>query len=162
MNIRFTKGNDKPNTLTCIRADGSSTWANLGKMPVGHDLTHYAVETTLGLQNSFFGLLAKGYSIQDFALPKEQRTIVVPAEAKQTEFVVGLLQAELSDGAPNPEFFAVLDNACRNANLPLPRHRNPRQLDAIRTRIRELLLQWRSVPPGGALELEFTEALVRA
>lgn len=60
MKIRFIKGKDKPNTLACIRADGSVTWSSLGRIPIHHDLTHYAVETTLGLKNSFFGLLAKG------------------------------------------------------------------------------------------------------
>ncbi len=57
--IRFKKGKNqhkhKPDTLTCIRDDGSVTWTHIQRGFVQHDFAHYVVETTFGFQNAFFG-----------------------------------------------------------------------------------------------------------
>ena len=77
MVIRFKKGKNrskhKPDTLTCIRDDGSVTWTYLHHEFALQDLAHYVVETTLGLENAFLGLIAKGYDIPDFNQPKAER-----------------------------------------------------------------------------------------
>ena len=44
MIIRFKKNpSTKPHALSCSRSDGSTTWTRL-RLPVQHDLIHYAVE----------------------------------------------------------------------------------------------------------------------
>lgn len=49
--IRITKNRDGSAALSCGRADGSVTWQRhrgpRGQFFALHDLTHYAVETTL-------------------------------------------------------------------------------------------------------------------
>jgi hypothetical protein len=68
MIIRFTKAKneDRPSTITCFRDDGTTTGMPSTPFFVRHDLTHYAVETVLGLRTAFFGLLAQGWEISSF------------------------------------------------------------------------------------------------
>lgn len=72
---------------------------------------------------------------------------------------MGMLQAELVDGTPNQDFFSVLDQACRKANISPPEHITLDQLNIIRARVRELIQQWQRVQPGESLELEFEVAV---
>ena len=44
MTIRFTRGKGKPDTISCFRDDGTSTYS---RGLVVHDIVHYAVETGL-------------------------------------------------------------------------------------------------------------------
>ena len=78
--IRITKGKGKPDTLTCRRPNGSSTWARCPG-PAQHDLIHYAVETVLGLKHSFYSLVAQGYDIADFEVPGARKALNLPDEA---------------------------------------------------------------------------------
>lgn len=62
--IRIKKKSDGSAALSCQRANGSVTWqrqdgARGAFFPL-HNLTHYAVETVLGYQRGFWGLLAEG------------------------------------------------------------------------------------------------------
>jgi len=56
MIIEIRKGRDGPPSLTCIRADGSRTWARMHPFFPLHDLTHLAVESVMGFDQAFFGL----------------------------------------------------------------------------------------------------------
>ena len=71
--IRIKRHADGAASLSCTRADGSVTWqrqgGKLGAVFPPHDLTHFAVETTLGYRHAFFGLVADGWEIADFAAP---------------------------------------------------------------------------------------------
>ena len=157
MTIRLTKGKNKMNTLVCVRDDGSRTWIALN-LPPAHDLGHYAIETTLGFRNAFFGLLTQGWGIEDFGRPDpltgEKPTI--PSEALQTEAIAGLLDMEQrSRHAPNyAEFDALLACACAGMGLPAPAL-TMAQLDAIRGRHTDLLHQWIALPEGETLNLSF-------
>ena len=56
--IRIKKKTDGSAALSCTRADGTTTWqrqdGQLGAFFPLHDLTHYAVETVLGLPRAFY------------------------------------------------------------------------------------------------------------
>ncbi|HEY5060709.1 MAG TPA: hypothetical protein VII52_04185, partial [Gemmatimonadaceae bacterium] len=69
--IRIKKKSDGSAALSCIRADGTTTWqqqnGKLGRFFPLHDLTHYAVESVLGFRNAFYGLVASGWDLADFA-----------------------------------------------------------------------------------------------
>ena len=157
MKIRFTKGTgkEKPGTMVCLRDDGTQTWNALTHNFAQHDLAHYVVETTLGLRQSFYGLVAGGVDIPDFALPKEKRKVQIPPEAVQTEHIVGHLQVEMADGALIEDFNASLASACAVLGQPAPPAIPPEKLELMRTRIREIWTRWQLLPPGGSLELEF-------
>ncbi len=157
MTIQFTKGRNKPDTLMCRRNDGSCTWTALN-LAAGHDLGHYAIETTLGFRDAFFGLLAQGWAIQDFERPDPQsgKKPSVPPEAMQAEVLAMLLDMERRSGHPpaHGAFVEMLASACVGLGVPVPAL-DAAQLEAIRTRHAALLRQWAELPEGTSLELEF-------
>ena len=156
MVIRFKKGKNqwkhKPDTLTCIRDDGSVTWTHLYRGFAIQDLAHYVVETTLGFKNAFFGLVAKGYDIPDFNEPKAKRPFEIPKEAINTEVIVGLLQTDLLESlrgnAERCELF-------RDYSTLLPVSIIDAQLETMEQKLQVLLQQWHNLQPGESMTLQF-------
>jgi hypothetical protein len=157
MHIRFTQGKnvDKPDVMTCIRDDGSWTLAREGRFMVGHDLLHYAVETTMGYQEAFFGPMASGRDIDSFGT-RDGKKDTYTAEAVWTEFLVGSFQWSAAT-VPSPtdeECLATLHETCAVQGVePLPI--TLEQYQSIRARARELHAAFDRLAPGESLELEF-------
>ena len=151
MKIRIKKGKNrykhKPDTLTCIRDDGSVTWSHIHHGFALHDLTHYVVETSLGFNDAFFGLIAKGYNIPDFNLPKSKRPFHIPEEAISVEPIVALLQMEHWESFP--------ENLIDTDSQELPPNVTSEQINNMRKRLNELVQKWESILPGESLELEY-------
>lgn len=151
MLIRFKKGKNqqkhRPDTLTCIREDGTVTWTQIHREFVQHDFAHYVVETTLGFQNAFFGLVAKGYDIPDFSLPTTKRPFKIPPEAINVEPIVALLQAELWESFSDP----LLEPDSQE----LPANVTAEQIEVMRQNLRNLLHQWENLLPGESMDLQF-------
>ena len=156
MQIRIKKGRDGPNVFVCTRDDGSVTMQRQ-RQPffAGHDLTHYAVETVLG-HEGFYSLLARGWSLDDFAPPYPRGRILLDADL--SERIVGLLDLERASGV-------IMSAADANASIRdhfarlgvttgLPELTDD-QLSAIRRRRGELLARWSELAPGEAIELTF-------
>lgn len=165
LRIRLQRHTDGSASLTCTRRDGSVTWQRQNGptalvMPA-HDLTHFAVESTLGFRHGFYGLLADGWEITDFAAPWSRGPI--PDEALVVELIVGFFDAERRQGeAMTAEAFAVQAEqyvASRVAvGKKMPdglRRLTDDELNHVRARRDELLSSWAAVPVGGALDLEF-------
>lgn len=153
LSIRLQRGRDGPDVISCVRADGSRTWQRLpGGLPV-HDLMHYAVEKVLGLRDGFYGLVARGWNMADF-YPRENRANL-PIEAEWEEFLVALLQTEMSDGVERsaPEFNATLADMLRGGGLSPSRELTEAELAAVRTLSFELATQWWALAPGAAMDL---------
>lgn len=155
MLIRLKKGRDGPPTLACHRPDGSATWGKVnGFFPV-HDLTHYAVETTLGLREAFFGLVAGGWTLEDFEATGVAARM--PPEALVAEHIVGLLDQERATGNrwTAAEFNEALAVTVAKGDCPPFRPITDDELAAIRSLRSELTRRWGAVPYGGTLELEY-------
>jgi len=160
LQIAFKKHQNKPNTLSCTRKDGSQTWSKIHPGLAIHDLIHYAVETTLDFQNAFYGLLAQGYNIEDFALPRAERPIALlpknlPFEAFYTEFVVGLFQMETLSGEPYPDFNGLLKAIYAEKKLEGFRPLSEKQIQVIRLKIKMLNQSWKKTAFNEALILAF-------
>ena len=153
MIIRFKKGKHqwkhKPDTLTCVRDDGSITWTHLHSGFVYHDFAHYVVETTLGFENAFFGLVAKGYDIPDFSEPKSTRLFEIPKEAINLEPIVGLLQTDLLESEADRE------GMFQSYSASLPVNITDKQLEVMQQQLRVLLQQWQDLQPGQSMTLQF-------
>ncbi len=100
MIVQLKKGRDAPATLACVRGDGSRTWVKLQRFFPLHDLTHYAVESVFGFDQAFFGLVASGWDIADFAAPGAAARL--PAQALQAECMVGLFDLERVSARTRP------------------------------------------------------------
>jgi hypothetical protein len=139
-----------------VRDDGSTTWWPLPPHFAEHDLLHYAVETTLGLNHAFFGLLAGGRDIADFGTRDGQKDFY-PPEAIRAEFIVGVIQSLMQDNIfpGNDATFGALEvTAEKNPNLP-PLNVTGTDLDGIRAMMSDLTHKWRKLPAGEAMELPF-------
>lgn len=160
MLVRFTKNapSAKADTLTCIRADGTSTTGLMPKQGVlPHDAIHYVVENTLGWREAFFGQIEAG---DDFAAVTTrfhgQKTAAVKhPRVRQSEALVECLQAEQWGGASKPAAFTEkLTTAChahRVAALVL----TATDLDRVRVALREFGAAWRPLATGKSLERTF-------
>ncbi len=157
--IRIKKKTDGSAALSCRRADGSVTWqrqeGRQGRFFPLHDLTHYAVETVLGHQRGFYGLLAEGWDMSDFGAPWPRGSI--PADAEPAELIVGFLDLERAGVA---EWTAADVNAkiagyFAEHGLPGSYTITDAELARIRTMRGELFARWHAVTPGDALELVF-------
>lgn len=148
MRVEIVKKADGSGVLRCTRDSGSATWQTQTIRHAGffalHDLTHFAVESALGLRSGFFGLIAQGWEIDDTTGKGSRGPL--PEEARIAENLVGLFFAEQSSDVPwTAEDFRSF------SQLPLTEE----QVSAIRGRRDQLFAQWALVPVDGALTLEF-------
>ncbi|HKV51843.1 MAG TPA: hypothetical protein VJO52_11650 [Gemmatimonadaceae bacterium] len=164
--IRIKRASDGSAALTCVRADGSVTWQRqlgpLGSFFPTHDLTHYAVETTLGYRRGFYGLIADGWEISDFGAPENKSAI--PREAREAELVVGVFEMEHRMGAgwspgelrEQGERYAAGTSPSRN-RLALP-VLSDEVIARVRASRAALFEQWAATAPGETLELPFSRS----
>ncbi|PWL40071.1 hypothetical protein DKG77_04395 [Flagellimonas aquimarina] len=160
MIIQFKKYRDKQSTLTCIRSDGTRTWDKLQMDFELHDLAHFAIETELGFTNAFYGLLAKGYNIQDFALPLEQRPQALisknlPAESLQTEHIANLLLIDHFQKNIGSDFINQLKGMLKQNDLAFPEMLTQERLKKINDSFEELILKWYALAEEETMSLFF-------
>ncbi|MEP6691412.1 MAG: hypothetical protein ABJD07_09660 [Gemmatimonadaceae bacterium] len=165
LRIRIKKNPDGSAALTCVRRDGSSTWQRqLGKVGLvfpPHDLTHYAVETTLGYRRGFYGLVADGWQLDDFRAPWPRGAL--PAEAVEVEMIVGffdmerLMGARLSVEEFNGHAVKFVEGRRSGAVAPL-RPLTADELARVRALRADVLGRWGAVADGATLELAFDRA----
>jgi len=162
MVIRIKKGADGRTSLSCTRADGTSTWqrqegAQASFFP-RHDLTHYAVETVLGQRRGFYGLVAGGWDLSDFGTPWPRGKL--PKDANLSEIIVGFFDRERASGeiGTAEELNAELAAYCGENDLPAPDAFTEEHLWLVRQKRGDLFTRWEAVELGGALELSFDPA----
>ena len=157
--IRIKKGTDGRTALSCTRADGTTTWQRqLGAQAAffpKHDLTHCAVETTLGLGQGFYGLVSAGWDFADFGSPWPRGKL--PPEANISEMIVGFFDLERRTGERGTisDLNRMLAEYFAENGLPVQFQFTEDDLARVRAKRAELFAQWDAVPPGNALEVVF-------
>lgn len=140
------------------RGDGSFEVQRNGNpfFPI-HDLTHYAVESTLGLSHGFYGLVSQGWHLDDFGQPWPRGPL--PLEALQVEHVVGLFDLERATGV-----LCTAEEMNEQVGVSLDLTQAPtagrftltaQHVEVVRASRAELVERWHATPPGGTLELTF-------
>ncbi len=66
MLLQLTKNNNKPHIIKYIRDNATTTWMYCDDFFVRHDLSHYAIEKTLGYTTAFNGMKNNGMDIKNF------------------------------------------------------------------------------------------------
>lgn len=160
LRIRLKRRADGSAAITCEREDGTTTWqrqeGTVGQVFPAHDLTHYSVESTFGYTQGFFGLVADGWEISDFAKPWPRGPI--PQQAQEVELLVGLLDMQrrmLADW--NAE--EILEQgrlyvASRGDRASLPTLTDE-SLEKVKKLRAEVFAKWAAIEPGETLELLF-------
>ena len=155
----MTKRPDGGSVLSCTRADGTVTWqrhqGRQGHFFPLHDLTHYAVETTLGFRRGFFGLIAGGWDIEDTGGKGGRGPL--PEEALLVEQLVGLIS--LGRGSDGPWTADELDEQLRRVTpdsaLVAVARLSEERLGQVLASLTELVASWALVEPGGTMTLSF-------
>ena len=140
--------------MTCIRADGSFTRADLGPRLPFHDLCHYVVERAFGLRGGFFGHVASGYSLE--SLTRKEVILALGPESWQAEILARAL-GELATGACTLEQFpARVSEELERLHLAAIPGTTPERAEALLTEFCELQRRYEALPEGGSLELMFS------
>ncbi|HVT86158.1 MAG TPA: hypothetical protein VHD35_13220 [Chitinophagaceae bacterium] len=155
MEMKVTKNAGKPHIILYVRNDGSQTWMQADDFFVMHDLSHYALEKTLGYSTAFMGMLNDGMDIKDFEDREKRRQIIVSKEAAYSENMANLLLVEILQG--NFENFNEVSGQVFETswkNFPVP-HLSDEEINSVRTFLRQLLKQWKELPAGETMILNF-------
>jgi hypothetical protein len=159
LTIRLSRRPDGAVLFELVRADGSRTWQKRtgpnAEFFAVHDLTHYAVETTLGYDRAFYGLVASGWALDDFGHPWPRGPL--PDAAVPVEVIVGCFDTQRASGAPltAADCNASAATYFANAGRPSPVRLDDDQIARIQERIANLVRRWHALPPGESLELTF-------
>jgi len=152
VHVQITKKADGSGVLRCVRANGSVTWQKQNDRHAAyfslHDLTHFAVETTLGLRRGFFGLIAEGWDIEDTTGKGVRGPL--PPEAGEAESIVGLFSAERAGGV-----IWTVDEFNESAAMVGTRELTFDEIVRVKKKRSELFQQWSAVEPGATLELQY-------
>ncbi len=147
--LELKKKSDGATILTFVRADGSRTSSPIGDArgfgPV-HDLSHYAVESVLGMSRGFIGLCAEGWTVEDF---EKDAKANIPLEAGVAEVVAGAIsRMEItSQWLSLDEFNWSMAEAAFKIDAV--------RYDAIRRAIVRLRADWNALAPGATMSLRF-------
>jgi hypothetical protein len=159
LTVQITKRADGTGVLKCLRPDGTETWQKQEGRHAPffalHDLTHFAVETELGVRKAFYGLIADGWSIEDTTGKGDKGPL--PDDAFFVENLVGTFDMERASGTrwTAAEFNDALARHAETSGRPAPRRLTDDDLARIRKRRAELFEQWQAIPAGGTLTLPF-------
>jgi hypothetical protein len=151
MLVQIVKRADGGGVLRCVRDDGSVTWQKQGRHApffALHDLTHYAVETTLGFQRGFFGLMAEGWDVEDTTGKGARGGL--PEEAGEVERFVGLFDAERASGV-----IWTMDEFNEYAAVMAMRRLTEEEIQRVKARRNHLFQQWFALPADATLELVY-------
>ena len=160
LTLSFRKTHPQP-ILTVHRTDGTSTWMKLYPGMALHDLAHYVIETELGLDDAFYGLLARGYDIKDFEAPRDKRPEELlpknlPTAALQVEHLVNLLLVEVQDGGEMEDLLVVFAKVCEEAGLPVMERLTDHKLKIIRNTLSSIKKRWDALASNESLELKMS------
>jgi hypothetical protein len=147
MRVEIAKRADSAGVLRCTRDDGSIAWQKQprhGAHFALHDLTHFAVETSLGYSQGFFGLIASGWDFEDVTGKGSRGAL--PDEALEVERIVGLFDSERASAS-----LWTVEEFNQFAPRPLTTDEN----QTIRACRADLFKTWSSVPAGQSLNLDF-------
>ena len=156
--LRFAIKRDGTPVLSLTRRDGTFTWQRQGFFFPVHDLTHYAVETVLGLRRAFWGMMADGWEFTDFGTPWPRGPMPNLPEALLAECIAGWFDSTRASGV-EPELAqlnAHLADVFARHDEPVPRVLTEDEFARICGLRAELAARWHALAPGEAMELAFT------
>ena len=158
LKIRLTRRADGAVLFELLRADGTRTWQKRTGPTADffaiHDLTHYAVETSLDFRRGFYGLVAEGWDLSDFGTPWPRGAL--PPEALPPEVIVGCFDTARASHAPLTAHDCNTSVASyfSNARLPAPAPVTDEALAQVQERLSDLIWRWNALEPGASMELE--------
>lgn len=122
---------------------------------VYHDLAHYVVETTLGLREGVWGLIASGHTLETYHLPDATRPFQISQEGYQAEFLATLVQSAVPTGEISTAYVDLLRQASAAAGLPFPALPPEDVLRRLIADAQALSQAWEALREGAEMRLAF-------
>jgi hypothetical protein len=153
ISLRFTKVSDDVHRLEVARADGRREAVTCEtRSLLTHDLLHYAVETEAGLEDGFWGLLAKGKTLAEMN-DRTGRSMSSEGPALLAiEQLVGALTS-VTKGRASGDVVSGITRYLESQGSAVPGWLTVALVDAVGERMRGLLGRWKATPYGGTMEL---------
>lgn len=156
MQFDITKNEGKPHVISYTRDNGTVTWMHSDDYFVRHDLSHYAIESTMPYRTAFNGMINNGMDIKDFENREKRALIPITAEAAYAENMANLFLQEIWQGEFDDFNKIQQGTFATSVNGRFPLTTLPQEkIDAVRCRLRELLQRWDELPAGETLTLTF-------
>lgn len=155
MKLQITKNSSKKHIVSYRRDDGSETWMHADDFFVHHDLSHYAIEKTLGYKTAFMGMLNNGMEINDFENREKRKQIAITEEAVYAENMANLFLMETAQGNFE-DFNKILQDSFRSmdTNLSAP-VLTEREIFSVRKYLNQLITEWKELPAGERICLDY-------
>jgi hypothetical protein len=155
MKVEIQKNSGSKNTIRFITKEEGIEWAYGDDFMILHDLSHYAIEKTLGYTTAFFGLIKSGVKIKDFNDKATRDKMHLTNDAWYAEGLANLILIEYTQGQFenfNEVFKSTLSKT--NPNTPFLAIN---ELDIKKTRIlfTDLVKKWKLLTEKETMELEF-------
>jgi len=155
MKLQITKNVNKPHFILYRRDDGSTTWMHSDDFFVMHDLSHFALEKTLGYKTAFMGMLNNGMEIKDFENREKRNQMAITAEAIYAENMANLFLMQISQGNFD-NFNQILQDAFKPMNKKLaPPVLTEKEILSVRRYLKQLIEQWKELPLTETMELDY-------
>ena len=153
MRIRWTRCSPDRHRFEIVRADGSREGAELETRSVLlHDFVHYAVESEAGIDDGFYGLLARGLGFGE--LRREVELQEHPG-IHRAESLVGPMQAVWNGRISKERYVEQLGPGDPAVDqVPVDRA----FVDRVCERLRQITGQWRGTPFHDTMELVWPAA----
>jgi hypothetical protein len=146
MELRITKHSDKPHLIAYHRDNGTITWMYADEFFVLHDLSHFAIEKTLGYTTAFMGMLNQGMEIKDFENREIRNSLTITPEAIYAENMANLFLMERSQGILE-DFNQVLKEAFNPMKKELESPvLTKKKIDSIRNYFNGIVEAWKLLP----------------
>jgi hypothetical protein len=151
--ILLRKLSDERHVLKIVRDDGASEEFECEtRSYLHHDLLHYAAEAEAGLDQGFWGNLAKGKTL---AQMNDRMGGAMQTEGPQMlaiEQVVGALSGSIK-GISAAVIVARFRDSAASAGIAIPEWLTVAFVTAVQERMRRLLGQWKATPYGESMAL---------
>lgn len=157
MKVIITKLSDTRHQLEIQRADGSRDGRELvTRELLFHDLLHFSVESVGNQPGGFYGRLAAGESLSVLDANGVAAVNDPNSEIAIVERTVGMMTGVLKTPPPDEPKLAGIDRTLEGSQMKRPAWFDAAFVAGVREKMRQLQGRWKSVPYGGAMELEFT------
>ncbi len=155
MKLQITKNKGKPHIILYHRDNGTRTWMHADQFFVLHDLSHFALEKTLGYKNAFLGMVNKGMEIGDFENPEKRKQMDLGEEAAYAENMANLFLMEFLQGNFD-DFNQILKEAFKpmDKQLSAPILLN-KEISSVRTYLQVLIKQWKQLQTSETMHLDY-------
>lgn len=152
MKIVFTKKAGRTR-MSCRRADGTFTVADVGPSLPAHDFAHLIVERTFELPTGFFVNVANGYSLEQLSDAATIRTLGVEPYVAE---VLARALGELATGACSCEQFPDrVATELGQMGLEVPTGVGSQAAERMLIELQDLMRRFGELRPGESMELEF-------